>query len=321
MIYEFYFYRKMKRKKENKNKNKNLLSPMTFLEALPLDVLTVLILLAIITALIYVVQGKRKAASARAKKAEQNAYSNPWGRSKTKGKGGYYYAHQGTTGGYADGLKQEDFAMNGPRRLDTKQSESEKTKTSNMPVTVPRGSIERQSFGQTVPMNSLPQYSGKTITSFQFEDAGDLVKIYIRSLPGWDSFQDANIQKSHVSSYWDDRESLVLLVKKSEEETYNLHVKRLFGLVNDVQILVKKKYLLVKLVKADSKKEWTTLNNKVEKKVKVIKGGEGEGEGEEDGGKKTKYMDKADLPFGDDVDDMIDTIYDDIDVGEIDAGI
>jgi len=32
-------------------------------------------------------------------------------------------------------------------------------------------------------------------------------------------------------------------------------------------------------------------------------------------------MDKADLPFGDDVDDMIDTIYDDIDVGEIDAGI
>ena len=43
----------------------------------------------------------------------------PWARSKKKGETGYYYGHQNLTGGYTDGLQASDYAMNGPRKLDS----------------------------------------------------------------------------------------------------------------------------------------------------------------------------------------------------------
>jgi len=264
-----------------------------------------------------------------------------WGRSESKGKNGYYYAHQSMTGGYKDGLKTEDYWMNGPRRLDADvdsktvgaDASSSGAKT-RAPIYVDK--IQRPAYsGGDVPMGALPAYSGVPITQYSFEDSGAMVKVYVRSLPGHENFSDAGFEKGDASVYWDDRESLVLLLKKERGETYSLYIKRLFGLVNDVQVIVKKKYLLVKITKADEKKEWTSLASKVDKKKANVKPVEVDGvedidddddydddddddfDGKGKKKKKTKFINKGDLPFGEDIDDMLDSIYDDIDVGEI----
>ena len=52
-------------------------------------------------------------------KPEPKPKDAPWARSKKKGENGYYYGHQNLTGGYTDGLQASDFAMNGPRKLDS----------------------------------------------------------------------------------------------------------------------------------------------------------------------------------------------------------
>ena len=163
-------------------------------------------------------------------------------------------------------------------------------------------------------------------------------------------------------------------------ETFSLYIKRLFDVVNDVQVIVKKKYLLVKLVKSNEKREWTSLVNKAERpEIKrrndadgvhgvedvddeedseqeeyeldsegeyiyenVYENGDGglsasysSDEENEDGGvgdgappphpqrrkkrkkKKTKFIDRSELPFGAGLDDMVDDIYPDIDVGDV----
>ena len=48
--------------------------------------------------------------------------SSAWARSSEKGYLGYYVAHQNQTGGYKDGLKGDDYAMNGPKKIDDERA-------------------------------------------------------------------------------------------------------------------------------------------------------------------------------------------------------
>ena len=287
---------------------------------------------------LYLFYSRKSSSSSSSSNPRSSRTGSAWERSKSKGGNGYYYGHQ-ATGGYKDGLKQEDFQMNGPRRLDGVQLSKDKGGEGSKKEGK-RGEMSRPAYnGGDVPMNAAPKYAGITIDKYSFEDCGALVKLYIRSLPGYENFADGGFKKGDASVYWDDRESLVLLLKRGDGtgETYSLYIKRLFGVVNDVQVVVKGKYLLVKIVKADDKREWTSLVNKVEKVVRErpvhvegvedVDDGDGD-EGEydaddydEEGNKKKKrerkYVNKSDLPFGEDVDEMLDEIYDEIDVGEI----
>mmetsp|Transcript_21049 Transcript_21049/g.29707 ORF Transcript_21049/g.29707 Transcript_21049/m.29707 type:complete len:304 (+) Transcript_21049:151-1062(+) len=181
----------------------------------------------------------------------------------------YYYAHNSTNakGGYADGLRMEDYTMNGPRllskggaevTLDEKEVEekaSEPTVEDNTSKIAPKLTRAPSSVS-IVPSGSL------AITKFQWDDSGDFYKaigtIRIDTLPvigggvpkAWEDVDIKNVETSLI----DNKTGLLVLVETESNDKYHLHIKKLFGQVESVKHVIKAKRLLVKLQKQKKKK-------------------------------------------------------------------
>jgi len=80
--------------------------------------------------------------------------------------------------------------MNGPKKLDPKQA----------------ATIRQRSKRPPSHSAKLPDDAGTKILKYSWEDSDDMVKIYVTSLPGFDSWEEARVSKEGCSAYWDDRE-------------------------------------------------------------------------------------------------------------------
>jgi len=179
-------------------------------------------------------------------------------------KSSYYYAHNQhrKTGGYKDGLKAEDFVMNGPKLL---------TKGSSMETS----SHESTTSAQAATKLGTSKGNSTPINRYLWDDDGNengIAKIYIDSLPGKGSassisWAEGNITKNDVMSklvgVW--KNGLIVQIQSSDTR-YHLYVPRMYGEVEDVKIIVKPKKLIVKLTKKKQKenlKSWPQLPSKV----------------------------------------------------------
>lgn len=182
-------------------------------------------------------------------------------------KSSYYYAHNNpnTTGGYKDGLKAEDYVMNGPRLLKkttTLKQTSNITTSTQVQASVKNGSIP--------------------IKRYMWDDDGNgdgIAKIIIDSLPSCHSrltfmrWEESGViskedVKSKLVGEW--QNGLVIQIRQKNHQVdfrrYHLHVPRLFGEVSEVKLVVKKKKLIVKLYKKKDKENmraWPQLPSKV----------------------------------------------------------
>ena len=181
-------------------------------------------------------------------------------------KSSYYYAHNQMkkTGGYTDGLKAEDYVMNGPKLL----KKSSVTKTPEVATHIQ--AVTKKTVGSSNPINR-----------YLWDDDGNdngVAKIYIDTLPGKTPipFADANITKADVMSkiVGDSNSGLILQLRGNvggeKENRYHLYVPRMFGEVEEVKTIVKAKKLIVKLTKKKGKgnvKAWPQLPSKVTKPI------------------------------------------------------
>lgn len=164
----------------------------------------------------------------------------------------YYYAHNNpnTTGGYKDGLKMEDYVMNGPRLLSKggKTVESESNLTGeNVDETEPTESPIVEEPKALPPVRPI-----RTITKYLWDDPGNtngIATIRIDTLPDkhgkpvdW-----KDIEIKYVSAELAG-EGMLLKVE-SEECNYQLKIAKLYGDASEVKAVAKAKRLLVKITK------------------------------------------------------------------------
>ncbi|GMH71123.1 hypothetical protein TrRE_jg5818 [Triparma retinervis] len=166
-----------------------------------------------------------------------------WERSKKKGDLGYYAGHN--SGGYKDGLKDGDFAMNGPKKLDGSKANTIRNRSKRPPS----------------HSANLPDDAGTKIVKYHWEDSENVVRIYVENVPGYDSWAEADIASKGISVYWDDRESILLMLVNSSGENFYLHVPALYRDVNDVQTIWKRNKCIVKITKRVDE-PWPTLDKK-----------------------------------------------------------
>lgn len=172
----------------------------------------------------------------------------------------YYYAHNclNAKGGYTDGLRMEDYTMNGPRLLSkggVRQDIANESQCieDNATETVPRESPV--ATGETTP--SLK--TTKTISKYLWDDPGDssgVATIRIDTLPGNTknenlAWKDARIQTVSANL---EGEGLVVVAKSDDKDNteYILRIPRLFDKASEVRAVIKAKRLLVKIQKKRS---------------------------------------------------------------------
>ncbi len=189
-------------------------------------------------------------------------------------KSSYYYAHNNpkTIGGYKDGLKAEDYVMNGPRLLSKSKQYAE---VSNVTSSSKTNNVAKMKMGSTA------------INRYLWDDDGNtdgIARIIIDTLPTSSAgpsstsinWQDTGITKEDVKSklvgVW--KNGLILQIRQkingrdnnSSYKRYHLHVSRMFGEVDEVKSIAKGKKLIVKLYKKKEKenlKAWPQLPSKV----------------------------------------------------------
>lgn len=204
----------------------------------------------------------------------------------------YYYAHNdpNRTGGYKDGLRMEDYVMNGPKLLAKggKRVEEEGNVVvdgdNNDDDDDEKNSAEDENSGEapaasavaatntappvrpTVPTNSVP------ISKYMWDDAAvasgcsDVGKLYIDTLPNKPSsapdinWEMASITKADVTAQLlgDDNRSLLIWITRTaatgtEPKSYHLFIRKMYGEVSEVKVVCKAKRLLVKLIKKKSR--------------------------------------------------------------------
>ena len=235
------------------------------------------------------------------KKAHHNSSDKPFGSS-------YYYAHNdpNRTGGYKDGLRMEDYVMNGPRLLakggirleEENEEEGEEKMVADHGDTCPVEEVEDASTSNApkasssatqvrppaLPSNSVP------VARYMWDDTAvasgcsDVGKLYVDTLPNKPSsapdisWEKAGISKADVTAQLlgDEGRGLLVLITRTaatgtEPRSYYLYVRKMYGSVAEVKVVVKAKRLLVKLIKKRSRlnlwdktnlKPWPQLSEK-----------------------------------------------------------
>lgn len=168
----------------------------------------------------------------------------------------YYYAHNShsKTGGYKDGLRMEDYTMNGPRLLSRGGSRVE-SETASETATPPSWAAPEAA---PVPKAVTAGKRVLPINKYLFDDPGDskcIATIRIDQLPGKISgesiaWKDANVTDIKASKVGDG----VLVEVQTPEIDYRLAIAVLYGEISEVKAVVAKanKRLLVRLHKKTS---------------------------------------------------------------------
>ena len=171
----------------------------------------------------------------------------------------YYFAHhKSSSGGYKDGLRMEDYAMNGPRLL------SKQGQTIDEAHQLTKTDFEPRSVSAPVINPTIPSPVDKRVTTpsieipinrYLFEDPADAtgtITIRIESLPTkggnhiipWKDARVIEIKAELVNS------NKGLSVKiETKDGNYRLYIPTLYGNVDSVKSISKEKRLLVRLHK------------------------------------------------------------------------
>jgi hypothetical protein len=191
---------------------------------------------------------------------EEKAYSDkPFGSK-------YYYAHNNpdSTGGYKDGLKMEDYRMNGPRLLSKNGMTVQEEKDDQQRHDANQSSAADSVTATTSSRSIVPSDDNvRIITRYLWDDPGDssgIATIRIDVLPDkrpgefieWKDVALENVSASLAG------EGLVVKIITAEVQndkrattplSYRLKIAKLFGDAADVKCIVKPKRLLVKIYK------------------------------------------------------------------------
>lgn len=180
----------------------------------------------------------------------------------------YYYAHNNpkAIGGYKDGLKAEDYVMNGPKLLNkTKNSEVYSSltasaqavtmkKNDSVPITRYLWDDDENNKGVAkIIIDTLPSF-GMESKLLRWEDSGIVSKNDVKAkLTGvWKNGLMVQIIRRHLN--------------ENNSKYYHLFVPRLFGEVDEVKLILKAKKLIIKLIKKTGKenmKTWPHLHSKI----------------------------------------------------------
>lgn len=192
-------------------------------------------------------KGREKQTSADDKKVDEKPFESS-----------YYYAHNSSrqTGGYTDGLKLEDYKMNGPRLLSK----------SGVPVTDAPVAVN-ESVEPDAEQSSIisDESSSLAIKKFGWEDTDDAAKIRIENLPKkgsivhFTNWEEANISKAAIeANLINDDNGVLVKIKGNDGQNYHLKVPRLYGIATEVKAIRKVKRLIVKISKKNSR-SWSSL--------------------------------------------------------------
>eukprot|EP00956_Cyclotella_meneghiniana_P026096 scaffold55630_cov27-Cyclotella_meneghiniana.AAC.1 len=196
----------------------------------------------------------------------------------------YYYAHNNSKGGYADGLRAEDYVMNGPKllskggvRIDDDIAASD-ANISDDSVAANAKELQQKETEKR-PQNTTVS---KPITRYIWDDdGGDTAKIHIDSLPLSStqtiSWEDASITKDNVDAQLigDKNDGLMIRITTQDDKKYHLHIVKMYGSADSVKTIVKKHKLLVKIAKKKIRKRqngggfWSSLFGQKEEYVSV----------------------------------------------------
>jgi hypothetical protein len=211
--------------------------------------------------------------------SQQNA-AHPSANNKPFGSK-YYYAHNNpnATGGYKDGLKMEDYTMNGPRLLSKGGKPVLESGRSSSSSTVQTEEEEEVGGELSASSSSSTTIVVRHITKYLWDDPGDSSKgiatIRIDSLPSHHQppvlvdWKDVKIDKVdaklagegllvqvHSSSSQQQQQQQQQQPQATTTTTttttttmYQLKIPKLYGDVVSVQAVVKPKRLLIKLTK------------------------------------------------------------------------
>jgi hypothetical protein len=195
-------------------------------------------------------------------------------------KSSYYYAHNNpnTIGGYKDGLKAEDYVMNGPRLLGKSKTSKESSNTNTTTTKTPARNA--------TPVTPKAKHDSTPINRYLWDDDGNtdgIAKIIVNTLPssGTPTSSTMTWQDAGISSKEDVRSKLlgvsqnglIVQIRRKINESnnrnykrYHLYVPKMSGEVEEVKLIVKAKKLIVKLYKKqgrDNLQAWPQLPSKV----------------------------------------------------------
>lgn len=172
----------------------------------------------------------------------------------------YYYAHNNskTTGGYKDGLRMEDYTMNGPRLLSRNGSavSLEDSATAVNPSSTANEGKDSDQLAQQ--RESKSKKTILTISKYLWDDSPSFGTILVEQLPLQNgdhvAWKDANVL-DHRAELKDN--GLLVHITSSDSYDYRLHIRTLYAHVTDVVTVVAKsnKRLSIKLTKT-KRQEW-----------------------------------------------------------------
>ncbi|KAL7548148.1 hypothetical protein ACHAWF_011452 [Thalassiosira exigua] len=169
----------------------------------------------------------------------------------------YYFAHNkhSTGGGYKDGLRAEDYVMNGPRLLSkggvqVNDERNEDENDSNSDGCTQSEASDAREKAKAKVIASTP------ISKYMWDDDanGNVAKIHIDSLPISSTetikWENAGISKRAVDVrlIGENKEGLYVRVTW-QGKRYHLHVPKMYGEAESVKCIVKRHKLLVKISK------------------------------------------------------------------------
>jgi hypothetical protein len=174
----------------------------------------------------------------------------------------YYYAHNSANskGGYADGLRAEDYVMNGPKllskggvRVDHERDEPPDESEELDNAADATRSDQRKEGARIIS-------ASKQITRYLWDDdgEGDIAKIHIDCLPKTStesmSWQEASISGVEVHLMGQENDGLMIRVISQDQKKYHLHIPKMYGSADSAKAVMKKHKLIVKIVKRKIKK-------------------------------------------------------------------
>mmetsp|Transcript_6782 Transcript_6782/g.15377 ORF Transcript_6782/g.15377 Transcript_6782/m.15377 type:complete len:335 (-) Transcript_6782:195-1199(-) len=173
----------------------------------------------------------------------------------------YYYAHNdsNTTGGYKDGLKMEDYRMNGPRLLSVNGlavSGNDDEENNNSGDEEGASIPEKKNTGATKKRITARDPNLKKITKYLWDDPGNgngIATIRVDVLPGdrlgeFIDWNDVEI-KDVVATLPGEGLLTKITVGENEIPSYQLKIDKLYGDAAKVKVIIKSKRLLIKIYK------------------------------------------------------------------------
>lgn len=162
----------------------------------------------------------------------------PWVASQKRGEHSYYFAHQTRPN---DGLKAEDYRMNGPRRLDS---------LTKRPIDDADDDNENTTTKVAPPVRSTKP-PVERLAKYSWRDSDTHVFIYVEP-PGWDwsTIRDVELVKTS------DRGFKLAIAHPESGKTYALVITNLKAPVGEVTKKQTKKRLTVTLAKRDTTLAW-----------------------------------------------------------------